>query len=35
MEVPKELYCSLTCDRGSEMGGHQKFTLATDIDVFL
>lgn len=34
-KLPKELYRSLTWDRGSEMSGHRKFTLATDIDVFL
>jgi IS30 family transposase len=34
-KLPKELYRSLTWDRGSEMAGHKKFTLATDIDVFL
>lgn len=34
-KLPKELYRSLTWDRGSEMSGHKKFTLATDIDVFL
>ena len=34
-KLPKELYCSLTWDRGTEMAGHRKFTLATDIDVFL
>ena len=34
-KLPKELYRSLTWDRGSEMAGHKSFTLATDIDVFL
>ncbi|GAB3291488.1 hypothetical protein GCM10027297_37440 [Parahaliea aestuarii] len=32
--LPTELYKSLTWDRGSEMTGHQKFTLATDIQVY-
>jgi IS30 family transposase len=32
--LPKELYKSLTWDRGSEMAGHRHFTLATDIHVF-
>lgn len=32
--LPKELYKSLTWDRGSEMADHQRFTLATDIQVF-
>ena len=34
-KLPKELYHSLTWDRGTEMAGHKKFTLATDIDVYL
>ncbi len=34
-KLPKELYRSLTWDRGCEMAGHKDFTLATDIDVFL
>ena len=34
-KLPKELYKSLTWDRGTEMAGHKTFTLATDIDVFL
>ena len=34
-KLPKELYRSLTWDRGTEMAGHRAFKLATDIDVFL
>ena len=33
-KVPRELYKSLTWDRGSEMADHQRFTLATDIKVY-
>jgi IS30 family transposase len=33
-KLPKELYKSLTWDRGSEMANHRQFTLATDIDVY-
>jgi len=32
--LPKELYKSLTWDRGTEMADHHRFTLATDIDVY-
>ena len=34
-KLPKELYPSLTWDRGCEMAGHKAFTLTTDIDVDL
>ena len=33
-KLPNELYKSLTWDRGSEMADHERFTLATDIDVY-
>lgn len=33
-KLPKELYRSLTWDRGSEMTGHRKFSMATKIDVY-
>jgi len=33
-KLPRELYKSLTWDRGAEMAGHQRFSLATDIDVY-
>ena len=33
-KLPNELYKSLTWDRGKEMADHQRFTLATDIDVY-
>ena len=33
-KLPRELYKSLTWDRGKEMAGHQRFTLATDIKVY-
>lgn len=32
--LPQELYLSLTRDRGSEMAGHKRFTVATDILVY-
>ena len=33
-KLPRELYKSLTWDRGSEMANHKRFSLATDIDVY-
>jgi IS30 family transposase len=33
-QLPKQLYASLTWDRGKEMADHQRFTLATDIKVY-
>ncbi len=33
-KLPTELYKSLTWDRGKEMADHQRFTLATNIDVY-
>ena len=33
-KLPRELYKSLTWDRGKELADHQRFTLATDIDVY-
>ena len=33
-KLPRELYKSLTWDRGSEMAGHKRFSLATDIKVY-
>ena len=33
-KLPRELYRSLTWDRGSEMADHKRFTLATDINVY-
>ena len=34
LNLPRELYKSLTWDRGKEMAGHKRFTLATDIKVY-
>ena len=34
-KLPSELYQSLTWDRGTEMAGHKRFTLATNIKVFI
>lgn len=33
-KLPRELYKSLTWDRGKEMAAHQRFSLATDIKVY-
>ncbi len=33
-KLPRELYKSLTWDRGKEMADHTRFSLATDIDVY-
>jgi IS30 family transposase len=33
-QLPRELYQSLTWDRGAEMADHKRFTLATDIKVY-
>ena len=33
-KLPDELYKSLTWDRGSELADHQRFTLATNVDVY-
>ena len=33
-KLPRELYQSLTWDRGKEMADHQRFSLATDIRVY-
>ena len=33
-KLPRELYLSLTCDRGGEMADHRRFTLATGIQVY-
>jgi IS30 family transposase len=33
-KLPTELYKSLTWDRGTEMTGHKRFTLETDIQVY-
>jgi len=32
--LPRELYKSLTWDRGKEMADHQRFSLATDVKVY-
>ena len=33
-KLPKELYKSLTWDRGKELTDHRRFTMATNIDVY-
>lgn len=33
-KLPRELYKSLTWDRGKELSDHQRFTFATDINVY-
>ena len=33
-KLPRKLYKSLTWDRGKEVADHQRFSLATDIDVY-
>ena len=33
-KLPSELYKSLTWDRGKEMTDHQRFTMATNINVY-
>jgi IS30 family transposase len=33
-KLPRELYKSLTWDRGKELAGHKRFSLATDVNVY-
>lgn len=33
-KLPRELFKSLTWDRGKELADHRRFTLATDIEVY-
>lgn len=34
-KLPKEVYKSLTWDRGAEMSNHKNFTVAKDIKIYL
>ena len=34
LKLPRELYKSLTWDRGKEMADHKRFSLATDVQVY-
>ena len=34
LKLPRELYKSLTWDRGKEMADHKRFSLATDVKVY-
>ena len=33
-KLPRELYKSLTWDRGKELADHQRLTMATNVDVY-
>jgi IS30 family transposase len=33
-KLPRELYRSLTWDRGKELADHRRFTLATEVEVY-
>ena len=33
-KLPDELYKSLTWDNGGELADHQRFSIATDVDVY-
>jgi IS30 family transposase len=33
-KLPRELYKSLTWDRGKELADHKRFIMATDVDVY-
>jgi IS30 family transposase len=33
-KLPREVYKSPTWDRGKELAGHRRFSVATDIDVY-